>query len=316
MFYRARIARALAIGVVFFTCAATAFAGYPDDHSRGHPNPKLTISGSPPTSVVADASYSFTPTVSGRADENLTFSISNKPSWASFSATTGELSGTPAASNVGTFSAIVISAQNQYASASLTPFSIQVTAAASTSAPPTISGSPATSVTAGSAYSFQPTASGPTGAALSFSVENMPAWASFSIATGLLSGTPTSAQVGAYSGIVVSVSDGTASAALPAFSISVNAAATPPPQTGSATLTWAAPTTNTNGTSLTDLAGYYVYYGASASSLSQSVQLTSPSQTSYTVSGLSAGTWYFAVAAYASDGTQSAQTSVESATVQ
>src|SRR5580698_9499323 len=46
-------------------------------------------------------------------------------------------------------------------------------------------------------------------AGLTFSVQNRPAWASFSAATGTLSGTPTASQTGTSSGIVISVSDGT-----------------------------------------------------------------------------------------------------------
>src|ERR1700716_79476 len=43
-----------------------------------------TISGSPATSVVAGQSYSFTPTTTDPSGRTLTFSISNKPSWAAF----------------------------------------------------------------------------------------------------------------------------------------------------------------------------------------------------------------------------------------
>src|SRR4030095_2627378 len=45
----------------------------------------------------------------------------------------------------------------------------------------------------------------------------------FSPTTGRLSGTPTSTQVGTYSNIVISVSDGTASPSLAAFSVAVPA---------------------------------------------------------------------------------------------
>jgi hypothetical protein len=187
-----------------------------------------------------------------------------------------------------------------------------VTVSVSAPLPPTISGTPPTNVTAGTAYSFTPTASDPAGRSMSFSIANKPAWAAFSIATGQLSGTPAATDVGTYSGIVISVSDGLASAALPAFSITV-AAAQPPP--GNANLSWAAPTSNTNGTTLTDLSGYTIIYGTSPTALTQSVTITDPTATSYTITGLAAGTWYFEIAANASDGTQSAPTSVVTATI-
>jgi hypothetical protein len=174
-------------------------------------------------------------------------------------------------------------------------------------APPTISGSPATSDVSGQAYSFVPTTTNPGGGTLTFSITNMPAWASFSTVTGALTGTPSSVQVGAYSNILISVSNGSASASLASFSITVAA--------DSASLSWTAPTQNTDGTPLTDLAGYTIYYGTSASELTQTVQVASPSAVSYVVGNLSAGTYYFAVAAYTTAGTQSAQSPVGSKTI-
>ena len=81
-------------------------------------------------------------------------------------------------------------------------------------------------------------------------------------------------------------------------------------------LSWTEPTTNTNGTALTDLEGYTIQYGTDAQNLSEAVNIDSPSTTSYTVQELAAGTWYFAVKADASDGTESALSNVESATIQ
>jgi hypothetical protein len=167
-------------------------------------------------------------------------------------------------------------------------------------------------VSAGAAYAFTPAASDPAGKSVSYSITNKPAWATFSIATGQLNGTPAATDVGTYSGIVISVSDGFASAALPAFSITVTSGA---PPLGNANLAWTAPTLNTDGTALTDLSGYTISYGTSATALTQSVTVTDPTATSYTITGLAAGTWYFEIAANASDGTQSAPTAVVSATI-
>jgi hypothetical protein len=87
------------------------------------------------------------------------------------------------------------------------------------------------------------------------------------------------------------------------------------PTTGSATVMWTPPTLNADGTPVTTLSGYTVYYGTTQGSLSQSVTVTGASTSSYTVTGLASGTWYFAVAADAVDGTQSAQSSVGSKTI-
>jgi hypothetical protein len=97
---------------------------------------------------------------------------------------------------------------------------------------PKISGTPSDSVSVGAAYSFQPTASNSAGGVLTFSVQNLPAWASFDAATGLLSGTPGAADVRSYANIIISVTNGRATAALPAFSITVIGATAALPTNG------------------------------------------------------------------------------------
>jgi hypothetical protein len=264
-------------------------------------NAAPTISGSPATSVTAGQAYSFTPNASDADGQALTFSISNKPSWATFNTSTGRLNGTPAAGNVGTTSNILISVTDGAASASLPAFAISVVAA---NAAPTISGTPATSVTAGQAYIFTPTASDPDGQALTFSISNKPSWATFNTTTGRLSGTPAAANAGSISNIVISVTDGTATTSLPAFTITVNSAVTP----GTAELTWTRPTKNEDGSTLGNLAGYKVRYGLSASSLTQVVDVAGAAVTSASIEGLSTGTWYFSIASYTSTGVESAPT--------
>jgi hypothetical protein len=267
----------------------------------------LTISGSPPTQVTVGSSYSFKPSTNASAGTALTFSIQNKPAWGSFSTSTGTLSGTPTASQVGTSSNIVISVTDGTQTSSLAAFSVKVVSAGTL----TISGTPATSVNVGSAYNFTPTIANPGGGTLSFSIQNKPSWASFSAANGQLSGTPAAANAGSYSGIIISVTDGTSSATLPTFSIAVNQSSS-----GTATLDWTSVTQNTNGTSVTNLAGYYVYYGNSAGSMTKTIQIANPTVTSYVVSNLSSGTWYFGVAAYTSTGAIGQESNVGSKTIQ
>ena len=85
----------------------------------------------------------------------------------------------------------------------------------------TLSGTPAASVTAGSTFSFKPTVSGGTGKTVYFGVTNKPAWAGFSTVTGTLSGTPTSANVGTTSGIVIQATNGTQWASTAPFAVKV-----------------------------------------------------------------------------------------------
>ncbi len=266
--------------------------------------------------MTSGQSYSFTPTALDSRWRTLVYAIANQPAWASFSSSTGQLSGTPGTSSVGTYPNIVIAVSDGTRTASLPAFSIQVLAAASAATtpppPPVISGTPPTSVMVGSGYAFQPTASDPAGKLLSFSVQNKPAWASFSIASGQLDGTPSSTQTGTYGNIVISASDGTAASALPAFSITVTS---PPPTTGSAVLALTPPTQNSDGSALTDLAGMRVYYGTSASSLTQVLDLPGAVATSYTLSNLASGTWYFAATAYTSSGQEGSPSATASKSI-
>jgi len=265
----------------------------------GGTNSPPAIAGTPPTTATVGIPYAFQPTASDANGNTLTFSIANKPYWATFSATTGSLSGTPA--TVVTHASIVISVSDGQASVSLPAYSIVV--AAAPNAAPTISGTPQTSVVVGGTYTFQPAASDPNGDVLTFSIANTPNWATFSTSTGRLTGTPTAANVGTYSNITISVSDGKVTRSLPAFAVAVNAYAN-----GSATLSWMPPTTNENGTTLIDLRGYRIYYGTSASALTQMVQVNGTSLTSYVVTNLSPATYYFSMTAFNSSNVESTRT--------
>jgi hypothetical protein len=183
-------------------------------------NDAPTISGTPPTTATQDLLYSFVPTAADvDTGTTLTFSISNKPAWATFNTATGALTGTPTNSDIGSYSNIVISVSDGVVTTALTAFSITV---GNTNDAPTISGTPATTATQGIAYSFVPAAADvDVGTTLVFSISNKPGWATFNTATGALTGTPANGDVGSHSGIVISVSDGALSAALPAFSITV-----------------------------------------------------------------------------------------------
>jgi hypothetical protein len=72
---------------------------------------------------------------------------------------------------------------------------------------------------------------------------------------------------------------------------------------GTANLSWVAPTTYTDGTPLTNLAGYKVYYGTSPGNYGAPVNVGN--QTNYTATGLGGGSYYFAVTAYDTSGSES-----------
>ena len=165
---------------------------------------------------------------------------------------------------------------------------------------PTISGTPASSVDVGATYSFTPIASDPDDDPYSFTISGLPSWASFNNATGELSGSP--GATGVHTGIVVSVTDGSLSTSLPAFSITVQ---DPTVNLGSVTLNWSAPTQNEDGTDLTDLDGYKLYWGTTPGSYPNSVTIDDETATSFVVDNLVPGTYEFVATSFNSSGVES-----------
>jgi hypothetical protein len=176
---------------------------------------------------------------------------------------------------------------------------------------PTISGAPAGVVMQGQAYAFTPTASDADGNSLTFSITNKPSWATFSAATGALTGTPGAGDVATYANIQISVSDGTDSANLGAFNVQVTATAS-----GSVMLTWQPPTQNTDGSALANLAGYKIYWGKTQGNYTNSVTVSNPGLTSYVVDQLTTGTWFFTATAMNAQSIESDFSNVVSKAVQ
>jgi hypothetical protein len=191
-----------------------------------------------------------------------------------------------------------------------------------------IFGTPKTTATAQRWWAFQPWATDTDHRAVSYTIKNKPWWASFNSRYGHLYGVPPAAAIGTYSNIVISATDGISSASLPPFSLTVHPLTStggtggtppppppPPPTTGSATVNWTPPTHNTDGTALTNLAGYTINYGTNSSQLTSSVKVTNPGLTSYVIENLAAGTYYFDVRAYNNTGQTSSASELVTATV-
>lgn len=182
---------------------------------------------------------------------------------------------------------------------------------------PTISGSPATQASVGNVYSATPQATDADGDTLAFSIANKPGWARFNTTTGQLTGTP--AAQDSTANIVITVSDGKASASLPPFSITVGTltagnGSTAPSGPGVA-LSWEVPTRTEDGQTLQDLAGYRIHYGTNQNALVSSVEIQSAGSNNFTVQNLRPGTYYFAVRAVAANGAESKLSNVISRTV-
>jgi len=252
------------------------------------PNEPPQIGGMPPPTATVDQEYLFLPDSSDPdAADTLTFSIVNRPSWASFNTTTGRLRGTPVGGDEGVYSDIRISVSDGDMSADLPAFSVTVENL-SPNTPPQISGTPPPTATVDQQYLFLPNASDTDGDNLTFSIVNRPAWASFDATTGQLSGTPVQGEEGVYDNIEISVSDADSTASLPLFAITVAQAAT-----GSVTLTWTPPTKNTDGSPLTDLIAYKIYYGLTQGNYPNEIRIDNPGISTYVIDNLNPNTYYF-----------------------
>ena len=84
---------------------------------------------------------------------------------------------------------------------------------------------------------------------------------------------------------------------------SVPSIGTPTSATGSVSLAWDVPTTYIDGTPVTGLVGFKVYYGTASRSYTHIID--AKTVTSFTVNSLPPGTYYFAITAYDSSGIES-----------
>ncbi|WP_264915043.1 beta strand repeat-containing protein, partial [Shewanella xiamenensis] len=182
-----------------FTVAAINSAGTGSASTASNavkPNGAPVISSTALTSANQDAVYSYT-LVATDSDvgDSVTLSAVTLPSWLSFNAATGVLSGTPTNANVGSH-AVVLRATDVDGLTAEQSFSIVV---ANVNDAPTISSTAVTSATQDAAYSYTLVASdSDVGDTVTLSAVTLPSWLSFNPATGVLSGTPTNANVGSH----------------------------------------------------------------------------------------------------------------------
>jgi len=173
--------------------------------------------------------------------------------------------------------------------------------------PPALSGSPDSSIRIGDDFSFTPSAYDADGDALSFSVANAPSWTSFDNADGTLTGMPLMGDEGLYRDVRITASDGEEQASL-SFDITVNAAGI-----ASISLAWTAPTENEDGSTLTDLAGYHIYYGRESGNYTDEIEIDNPSISSVVIGDLTPATYFISATAFNADGTESVYASEISA---
>ena len=104
---------------------------------------------------------------------------------------------------------------------------------------------------------------------------------------------------------VVSATASTPVSAPVASSSSSSSSSASTSSTQAVTLSWSAPTENTNGTALTNLAGYVIYYGTSATAMTQQINVNTVGMLVYQIPDLAPGNWYFQIMSVNSAGVQS-----------
>ncbi len=142
-------------------------------------------------------------------------------------------------------------------------------------------------------YVFTPTASDPDGDTLTFSITSQPSWANFDTSNGTLSGTPSVTDVGMTLAVTITASDDDASASLAPFDLEVLEI-----PLGSATVFWSVPTTNTDGSPLTDLAGFRVRYGTASQNYTEALEVNDATTESLLIEDLAPATYFFVVTAF------------------
>jgi hypothetical protein len=73
----------------------------------------------------------------------------------------------------------------------------------------------------------------------------------------------------------------------------------------SVTLNWSPPAINTDGSALTDLSGYKVFYGTASRQYFGALSVPDPHVASAVIDGLAPGRWYFAIKSVNASGEES-----------
>lgn len=119
------------------------------------------------------------------------------------------------------------------------------------------------------------------------------------------------ASILALSGCNLESSSGSSGAATQGIGSSTSNAA----RQTNVTISWLPPTTNSNGSALTNLAGYRIHYGTAATALTSQIDIPTTGVTDYVVDNLrTSTTYYFAISSYNSQGVESNYSPVVSLT--
>jgi hypothetical protein len=139
--------------------------------------------------------------------------------------------------------------------------------------------------------------------------------ASTAVASTSVASTPVASTPVAFTPVVSVPVTSTTPVASTSSSSSSSSGGTSGSATENVTLSWSAPTENTNGSALTNLSGYIIYYGTSASAMTQTIDINTVGMLTYVVGDLSAGNWYFQIVAVNAAGVESSPSATVNASI-
>ncbi len=183
------------------------------------PNSAPTIDSTPVTSATEGAAYSYDVNASDADGDTLAYSLTTAPAGMTIDTTNGVISWTPTTAQVGSQS-VTVQVEDGNGGSDTQSFTITVDAIPTSA--PTIDSTPVTSATEGAAYSYDVNASDADGDTLTYSLTTAPAGMTIDSASGVISWTPTAAQVGTQS-VTVQVNDGNGGSDSQSFTITVDA---------------------------------------------------------------------------------------------
>jgi len=170
-------------------------------------NDSPVITNTPNASALINILYSFIPVVEDPdpADTKSFTHNATLPAWLSFNSVTGELSGIPTLSDVGTTVSGILTVTDAAAATGTVSFNITIIGENSS---PTMSGSPLTSIAEDAVYSFMVASTDPDiGDTATYFLQNNPTWMSINEVTGMVNGLPLNSDVGTTDNIIVGVRD-------------------------------------------------------------------------------------------------------------
>jgi hypothetical protein len=181
-------------------------------------NQPPTIASIPDQTVEVNMLLTVTPSASDGDGDALAWSGTNIPAGASVNASTGVLTWTPNAGDVGSYPNVALTADDGNGGTASQSF--MITVSAQVNDPPVVQSIPNQTVAENALLTVTPSANDPNGDPLTWSGANMPAGASVNASTGEFTWTPNFSQAGTYSNVTLTASDGSSSASA-SFDITV-----------------------------------------------------------------------------------------------